>query len=382
MANFADAGRRYLDWMVSDALPLWAGAGFDSQTGGSIERFLPDGSIDTGADLRVRVQARQLFVFAVAAEHGWLESANDRVHSLDRFMRERARRSDVPGYVHLLSPELQVIDERVDLYDYAFFLLSRVSHFKATGEASSLEQATAIMAFLDDKLASSAGGWLEGDYPHDIRRQNPHMHLLESFLALAEVSDDPQWLERSDHIIGLFERHFYEANQGVLLEYFHSDLSAISDHSKQRAEPGHMLEWVWLLRWYQQLRQRDMSAYAETLFGNARRFGIAGDTALMVDELEASGKKIKHSKRLWPMTEYIKASICEARAGNAAATDFAAEAIDALMTFFKRGPELGCYIDRLDEANLPCDEHAPASSMYHLIAAAIEVHRWLQADRV
>lgn len=379
MANFTDAGRRYLGWIAEEALPRWAGSGFDSKTGGSIERFLPDGSVDAEANLRVRVQARQLFVFAVAAEHGWIDSALTKVQSLNQFMQQRALRSDAPGYVHLLSPTLQVIDRRVDLYDYAFFLLSRAWHFRATREESSLEQATAIMAFLDDTLASPAGGWVEGNYAHSIRRQNPHMHLLESFLALAEVDANPIWLERADQVIDLFERHFFLPDPGVLLEYFQTDFGAIMASDEQRVEPGHLLEWVWLLRWYQQLRQRDMSSFAEILYSNARRFGLTSDSGLMVDELDSSGAVLTYTKRLWPMTEYIKASICEARAGNVAAEGFAAEAIESLMNSFISGSASGTYIDRLDELDRPCDEHAPASSMYHLVAAAIEVDRWLRA---
>ena len=52
-------------WMVERALPLWAGRGRDAD-GAFYERLGPDGAPDLLAVRRVRVQFRQVYVYAAA----------------------------------------------------------------------------------------------------------------------------------------------------------------------------------------------------------------------------------------------------------------------------------------------------------------------------
>ena len=63
----SDAARA---WLFGSALPLWAAAGFDPKTGLFQEKLDRDGHAVPGPR-RVRVQARQLYVFAQAGRLGW-----------------------------------------------------------------------------------------------------------------------------------------------------------------------------------------------------------------------------------------------------------------------------------------------------------------------
>src|SRR3546814_5449526 len=81
------------------------------------------------------------------------------------------------------------------------------------------------------------------------RRQNPHMHLLEAFLALYEASGEAHWLARAQSIHDLFRRHFLQ--QGQLVEFFDADWREVPqdgrDGARRLREPGHFFEWAWLL---------------------------------------------------------------------------------------------------------------------------------------
>ncbi len=374
MTQFSVAAARYLEWVSESALPLWGTTGIGAH-GGSVEKLDPNGRPNTTADLRIRVQARQAYVFAVAAEHKWYPEARARFDSIETFMQRYGKRQEVPGYWHLLTPELGVKDQRVDLYDYAFFLLSRAWKHRITADESALDEAAQIMRYLDSALAADNGGWREGDYAAGWRRQNPHMHLLEACLALFDTSADPQWLRYADDIMVLFDRHFFAPEPGVLLEYFSDDWQSVAA-SDQRAEPGHMLEWVWLLHWHGAVAGTRRTGIATKLYKNALRFGQS-PTGIMFDELDSSGRVLAASKRLWPMTELIKAAVCEAIAGDEEAWTVAAAGIDGLLDTYCDVQTPGAYIDRLDPDNKVTVAEAPASSMYHLIAAAREVARGL-----
>ena len=57
--------------MINHAFPLWSKEGWDRTTGGFVERLDQEGRADRLAPRRVRVQARQIYCFAKAAQVGW-----------------------------------------------------------------------------------------------------------------------------------------------------------------------------------------------------------------------------------------------------------------------------------------------------------------------
>jgi hypothetical protein len=84
---------------VEKALPLWAGAGYDERRGGFQERLNPDGSPDLTAPRRLRVQVRQIYVYAHAAVLGRLvvqphDGVEDRLAVRGLELRAVAARED------------------------------------------------------------------------------------------------------------------------------------------------------------------------------------------------------------------------------------------------------------------------------------------------
>lgn len=368
---------RFENWITQQALPLWSGAGINPETGASYERFLADGNIDTSVDTRLRVQARQMFVFSLAAELGWLENAQAKVDGIAGFVAAHAIHPSGRGYIHLLSPDNRVKNPMRDLYDHAFFLLACAWRYRAFNDSAAMDEANRLIAFMDEDLGQQNGGWLEGDYPADCRRQNPHMHLFEAFLALFDASGDEKWLTRAGEMFTLFETRFFDPRDKVLREYFNHDWAPLDGAQGNIVEPGHMLEWVWLLRGYQNRTGRRVDNYADTLYAKAMEIGLTS-SGLLYDEVSPEGKVITPSKRCWPMTELIKASIAQAREGREGCEANAAKAIDAMMAHFLQASVPGAYIDRLDAQDRVLVDVAPASTLYHLIVAAAEVSAYVR----
>lgn len=378
-AELKKSASEFKQWFVNDALPLWSGVAINSQTGASYERLLANGKPDYDCNVRVRVQARQIFVFCLAYELGWMQGCEKVVEGMAAFVARFGRHASGSGYVHLLDAKNDVIDPKQDLYDHAFHMLANIWRYRAFSNVAALEEAEAIYAFIDKKFAAPSGGWFEGDYVSDRRRQNPHMHLFEAFLAGYEATQNPVWLERATAMFALFERYFYDAEHKALLEYFNDDWSPLAGKEGKIIEPGHMMEWVWLLRNFSRLSGVDVDAYADALYETALHKGMASN-GLLYDEQLLDGSVLTASKRCWPMTELIKASIAQARAGHAQCEAVAAAASNTLMQVYLNVPTSGAYIDRLDENNAVMADFAPASTLYHLIVAAAEVCAWVDAD--
>lgn len=376
--HLVQASARFEAWIKQHALPLWAYDGFDSSAHVFYERLLPDGSADRQANIRVRVQARQIFVYAMAHHLGWYSDGKSIAEKTIAFVDTHAAHPVAEqGYAHLLDRHFKIIDRKQDLYDHSFFVLAYAWCYRAFGMKAALEKAVALTDYFDHVFSSEHGGWIEGDYPAGHRRQNPHMHLLEAFLALYDATGEERWLTKAGEMVRLCETRFYDPDRKVLLEYFTDNWTVLATGKGEIVEPGHMMEWVWLLRWYESRAHRPVSHFADALFDKAIEIGVSPESGLLFDEVKADGRVIKATKRCWPMIEYIKAGIAQARAGRPEGAEHAAAAIDRLFHYYICNEKIpGLYIDRRGANDEIIDAVTPASTLYHLIVAAAEASNY------
>jgi len=385
-------------WMTKKALPLWSTVGINPHNASVYERLNEAGEPDTCANLRTRVQARQIFVFASAHSMGWMENALPRVAGIDAFLNQYAKQGEgEAGFAHLLSHDGKIIDAKKDAYDFAFYILACAYRYNVFHDLNALDQANKLVTHIETDFKDASGGWLEGNYHSKYRRQNPHMHLFEAFLTCYEFTRDGKWLAKAGQIYTLFEAVFFDHNTHVIREYFDGDWTIAPDHHGRIVEPGHMFEWIWLLRWYQKLADVPVDSYCDALYRKAMEIGCDKATFLVFDEVTADGAVINASKRLWPMTELIKASLAQAKAHPEQAAEYennAAKGIDTLFNFYLDSDVTGSvgqsdisskdasiesgvhnysgrYIDQLGADNSVVAAHSPASTLYHIAMAAI-----------
>lgn len=367
------AANRLELWIREQALPLWLGLGIDCQNGAHYERLTAAGVVDVGADARVRVQARQAFFYALAYDRGWCSEGKAIAQGLLRFVREQAVHPTAGGgYTHLMNNRFEVIDTKQDLYDHAFFLLANAWCYRAFGDDEALQEAERLVAYLDTRFGSVCGGWIEGDYDYACRRQNPHMHLFEAFLALHDATGDAKWLARVGEIFALFQNRFFDAQDSVLFEFFNEDWSRLADARGDVVEPGHMMEWVWLLDWYSRRSGRPVNAYIDALYNKGLAIGMA-PSGLLYDAVAADGRILDANKRCWGITELIKASLVQLRAGHADAEAIAVKGVNDLFDYYLCAVTPGSYVDRRGADNDVVVDLAPASTLYHLIVVAVEL---------
>lgn len=367
------------NWLRGTALPVWLDRGIDKRRGGFVERLHMDGEPDAEAVRRLRVQARQIYVLCHAAHLGWSGEAEAAALSgFDYLVSKGWRRGGEPGWVHLLEPSGAVADARRDAYDHAFVLLACAWAYRISGDSQILGVARETLDYLDTAMGAPNGGWLEG-HPHTgPRRQNPHMHMLEAFLALYEATEDPAWLERASKIHTLFETHFLCPDSGRLTEYFNDDWSPANGACADRYEPGHHMEWVWLLGRYGVLTGADVQAQAAALYEYAASHGRDRASGFLWDEISAAGALKQPTRRCWPQTELLKAHLARAESGqDGAAREMAEAALAGLMEHYIAPAPRGGWIDRFDAKGAPAAEHVPASTLYHLFCAIAEADRVL-----
>jgi len=373
----------YLTWVRDDALPVWLDVGFNRDLGLFWEKLHLDSRPDTSADLRSRTQVRQIYVYAHAAELGLMPrdaSLAVAIHAADRFHALAWAPDGKPGWVHRLRANGAIADDRRDLYDHAFIVQGLTWLAKVTGEARFARWVDETLDFIDRDLTSAQGGWLESDRQELPRRQNPHMHLFEASLALFATTGELRHLTRADAIASLFHRHFFDHKAKLLREYFGPAWECDGAYGSHRVEGGHHMEWCWLLRRYSRCRDIDVDDICEALFGSGRDLSLDLASGFLIDEVDDLGRTLIAKRRLWPQTEYLKALIEQGISfGDPTLINTAHDLADRLLATYLGDTPRGTWRDQFDLDGRLTTDHIPASTLYHLFTAAVEILRLEQS---
>ena len=360
--------------MIAHSLPLWSAEGWDRTSGGFVERLDQEGRADRAAARRVRVQARQIYCFAKAAQIGWYPDGRTIALKGLEYLLGNAKSPDgKPGFVHILAPDGSVLDPLRDTYDHAFVLLALASVYALDRDAQVRSEIDALTSFLDAQLRSPHGGFLEGWPASMPRRQNPHMHLFEAFIAAFDATHDTTFQNSAGDLFSLFASSFYDKKKHVLGEYFEDDWSKIEPVS---VEPGHQAEWVWLLKGFERITGCPTTGYRSELLASAMRYSDE-TTGCLIDEGDADGNIKKHLRRCWPQTEIAKAWVAQAEAGEPGAAEEARAALVRLDRHYLRHPVVGGWYDQFDRDGRSLVDSIPASTFYHVLCAIAEAERVL-----
>jgi len=365
-----------LAWTKETALPFWGAVGVDAARGGFHERLDLKGKPVLDVPKRLMVQGRQLFVYSSAALSGWYPDGRTLADRCVEYMLGKFYRADgKPGWIYSRAPDGGIGNPMRDGYAHAFALLGLSWYHRLTGDNQVIPVIDATIAYLDDAFAAKRGGYLDAVPPPDaIRRQNPHMHLFEAFIALTQATGNERYLAHATKIFELFAERFFQPSSGTLCEYLSDELVPLPGAKGRICEPGHHYEWIWVLRHYQRLSGRDVGPYCAALYQHADRHGW-DKGGFIVDELDFSGTVVTNSRRSWPHTEGAKANIVEGEAGRAGCDERGAQCLTRLTDTFLGRPFPGGWIDRVSADGAPIAEFVPASTLYHVFGAVTEAVR-------
>lgn len=371
--SLQDLARDFLRWLKLNALPLWGTLGV-SADGGFIEA-LDEAGAAVGDFRRARVQARQAYVFSLGADWGWGEGHAGLVErGLARFEATNLRSDGL--YRTLVSASGEVLDDAASLYDQAFVLLAT-----ATAAAAGIEPerqartAERVVAGLD-ALRLPQGGWREpAGHPFQA---NAHMHLLEAALAWEALAPDGPWRAMADAVVGLARTHFVDDRGGFLREFFAEDWRPAEGAAGRLVEPGHQFEWAWLLTRWGRLSGDPWAAQAARRLFACGEQGLDAARGVAIDELDEALAPRSARARLWPQTEWLKAALILAEAEEGGERErLLASAGRALRGLNLYLTPAGLWRDKLGADGCFEDEPAPASSLYHIMAAGRQLRETL-----
>jgi mannose/cellobiose epimerase-like protein (N-acyl-D-glucosamine 2-epimerase family) len=362
-------------WVIQTALPRWHATGWDEKAGGFVEEWHANGEPNPEAIRRLRVQARQIYSFAHAAALGWYPQGLPLALNGFKWMMTKGWSPDGrPGFIHKLNPDGSTADPRRDSYDHMFVLLALSWLWKASADERVREAFEQTLAYVDNALMDGGGTLYEGEPRSLPRRQNPNMHAFEAKLAMHETGIRTDALQRADAYLARFHTTFFDTKNKLVLEDFGADWERLPPPAGDKVEPGHGAEWVWLLRRHGLISQKPAGSIPAALFAQTRTMALPV-SGLLPDECSADGTVRRATSRIWTMTEYVKAAVMEAEAGDASARQLAVTLIEQLNKTYLAPAPAGGWIDQIDATGHPIKGPIPASILYHLLAAAVEADR-------
>lgn len=363
--------KRVSHWLFEETLPLWSTVGVDQVHGGFHEALSFDGT-PLAKPKRMRTMARQVYAFAVAKAHGWTGPADELIAQGLAFMTSRGR-TDRGGFVRALNADGSVADPVEDAYDHSCLLLA-LAEAHRVGNADALALAQEIFRFLDQHLEDRRlTGFLETTDGQEMRRTNPHMHLLEAFLAWHTVTGERDYLQRAARIIGLFRSHFFDPESWTLGEFFDDEWKPAVNGKGDWTEPGHHFEWASLLvDFAEKSGQRDLVGFARKLYASAVANGLNRATGLAYGAVSRHGLPLDRMSRSWPQAEAIKAAIALDRPDGPDLKPEIEARVARLFRWHIDAAPRGLWIDRIDERGRAVATEVPASIFYHLVAALMQ----------
>ncbi len=333
---------------------------------------------------RLMVQCRQLYVLAHAALLGDA-SGHEAAERGYAFLRRHYPDPVHGGWFFRATEDGVPTDRSKDLYAHAFVLFALAWLHRAFAAPDAIALAGATYDTLRTRMAAPGGGFWDRageDWQPDrtLRRQNPHMHLLEALLALHEATGDPAWLAEADALVRLFLDRFFDAPTGTLGEYFGRDWAPHPDQGHV-VEPGHHYEWVWLLHRYR-AQGGTLAVFdaGEALFATARRHGFDAAHGGIHDQIDRAGRPLVATRRIWPVTEAIKAHLVRREAGYPVPAEEPARLIAHLFADFLDPAPHG-WVETCTREGQPTQVNLPGSTPYHLFLAAAETARAIRPER-
>ena len=354
-------------WLREAAWPIWLERGADRARGGFFEALDLHHHACHAPFRRLRVAARQIFVFAAAHRHG-LAGADEAVKLGLNFLENHAAHEE-GGYAWRFDLDHHVIDATRDLYDHAFVLLALASASGVAPREEMRVKALELVGWIDTAFRHPSEGYIESLPPALPRRQNPHMHFLEALLAAHEAFGDAVFLKTASGLVRLFQERFLDPASGMIAEFFDDDLRPVTEAGRFIAEPGHSYEWAWLLDWYRRCAPGEGGSLPDAmrLRDLAEQHGLDPAVGCVRNAIWSDRSVSDGAFRLWPQAERLRAETLwriphrEARVSDAA---------HDLAQFMR--PD-GLWHERRAHDGSFSNEPAPASSLYHLTGAILSL---------
>ena len=377
-------------------VPKWFDAFDDQELGGFFERvghsFKP---LDVGRK-RLVTQCRQLAVYAHASTVKGGQNYIQKLSPKFDFLIDHYLTSTQGAWRFSTHNDGTPQDNTLDLYGHSFVIFT-LCHLHLGQKACHHEDlrpqklAKDTLYFIKENFENdSTPGLAEALSPDlkilpKIRRQDPHMHMLEACIFAYEIWQDHDYLSMADDMIDLFMMYFATGQDIDLIEFFDANLN-VHPNDGHTVKPGHYFEGVWLIQKYLAIghahavkHDKYLRHLANKLLIKGNKHGYDLEYGGIYDLCDHQGQVIQDTKRLWPFAEALKANALMLDQWHD--RDELKDRMDAMIHIFENGyiDARGFWTETLHRDLSPATDYMPGTTPYHLYFGIVETLNYLQS---
>jgi len=376
-----ETAQKFVSYVLSDMAGMWAGTGWNEVGKHGFEQLQAHRTPSPLGYRRSMAVGRQLFFFSQAWRVTGKALFADRAQTLFTDLTERFWDSQHGGWFFSLGDDGKPTDTTKDLYGHAFVMFGLAHYASIFGRSDALDWAERTNDLVKGHLFLPQG-WgaqaatREWSLLNTALEQNPHMHLLEAYLSLHAASGDTSYLADAQRMVAIYTERLRSFDGAKVLEHF--DANGLPQPDKGRLiQPGHLYEWYWLLNEYADSTGLILfKASSAPLLAWADMHGVDSKYGGIYGHIDIDGAIVDDRKRIWPVTECIKAyATLVRRTGETRACASLIEWIGLITkTYFTGG---GGWHEFVRRDLAPDSDFMPSSTPYHVAMAALEVERLL-----
>ena len=267
--------RRTEEYLAESLIPFWAERIEEPMYGGFQTNYDRDGKRTEVTQKSLLCQGRCIFTLSHAVRLGFdWPGSREMIAQGVEFLLEHFKDPEYDGYYWLCGEKGGVEDDSKVVYGHAFVIYGLAEYALLTGDERSRREAERVLDLLLTRAVDIEHG---GFYEHFDRAFRPvcvrgdgvyhksfdvHMHLMEAFTALYELTHDDHHRRVLERVIGLIFRRLIHSGSGLGVAMFAPDWRPIAnvqlgtlwgaDRFDKSGKPpeitsyGHNIEFAWL----------------------------------------------------------------------------------------------------------------------------------------
>jgi len=266
MRQVLEQTRRYL---TEGLIPFWASRVYEPVYGGFQTDYDRQGRRVPANEKTLLCQARALFTIAFALRHGYAwPGADEQIEGGLRFVREHYWDAENGGYYWIVDLRGAPLDESKIVYGHSFMLYALAEVALLTGDQRAADEALAIYELLQKRCRDDVnGGYLEhfhrdwsvkrarDDQPMH-KSLDVHMHLMEAFTSLYELTGDEQHRSSLTEVAEIIWQRMVDPITGAGISMFRPDWTPIANVE---------LDTVWGSDRFAQEKGVDITSYGHNI---------------------------------------------------------------------------------------------------------------------
>jgi mannobiose 2-epimerase len=337
--NLKRALREIENHLANGIIPFWVGNGFDEEFGGFLTCFDSDGKRTSDTNKYIVTQTRMIWgLSALYAEYPENEELIKMAKKGVDFFIEHFWDKENLGWFWKVSRDGTLIDDGKVVYGQSFAIYALAQYAKVTGDEIALNYAEKTFDLLQKYCTDTLrGGYyenLENDWSisesgfaaGDRKSLDIHMHLMEAFTVLANVTQKEIHRRKLDEVMDLILNKMVNHKYGCGLNQFDlnfNPIPAIDIRRTWNAERatgetietptdttsyGHNVELAWLLNYASDILGRPFDYYNEIvkkLTDHSLKYGFDYEFGGIYRDGAHDGEALVYDKEFWQNSECL-----------------------------------------------------------------------------